>query len=193
MAFLFMIFTIATRLFPKLNAWYRRGFQEKVETINRNIGIGFAIPLLKIFSRHFLDASEATRVVAAFFFTSVVFWPLLLVTGYALLITLSSVLIYWRPTPEHQQDKEDMNLAADPEPDATSGGREPRLEQVQSLFEVILLFLLLVIGLSTFKQTSFILDLAMVTLFWLASTTAQASVPERHVFLRAVANPGFWS
>ncbi|KAL2885607.1 hypothetical protein HOO65_070069 [Ceratocystis lukuohia] len=172
-------------IFPALDAWYVYTLQSRVETLNENIGIGFAIPLLQITSGKFMGVSQLARAVAAFFLTNAVFWPLLFSISYALLAISACQAVQtakqrFKPVSDAGSTPQAVNSCS------KAGAPDARLVP---FFHAMLLLALFSAGIAVRRLSLFILDLSAVLLLWLIATSVQRAIPKGHIMLRALANP----
>ncbi|KAK2040665.1 hypothetical protein LZ31DRAFT_603700 [Colletotrichum somersetense] len=76
MVLVFASMTAISQLFSGSDGIYTRNIKSKVDFINRNLGVGFPVPIVTISKEQLLGGQGIGRVVANFLTTNIIFWAL---------------------------------------------------------------------------------------------------------------------
>ncbi|ROT38142.1 hypothetical protein SODALDRAFT_400415 [Sodiomyces alkalinus F11] len=108
MVVVFLFMTLLHQVCKTSDEFYHLRVKSKVDFINRNIGIGFPVPLVAISPDEALGGREIGAVIGNFVLTNIIFWPLIFILGWGVLTGVSCLPRYFsnnKGTPSQRPDK----------------------------------------------------------------------------------------
>ncbi|KAM0276804.1 hypothetical protein ACHAQH_006393 [Verticillium albo-atrum] len=132
MLVVFLVMTTLSKGFPSTERFYLKRIKSKVDFINKNLGVGFPVPIITISREDSLGAKGIGKVFGNFLLTNVIFWTLVFFLAWA--IVAGVVRLPRRsspsPAPEHHStstEGEKTPRSSD-QAQAWTSDQPPRLE-----------------------------------------------------------------
>ncbi|KAL2753023.1 hypothetical protein ACRALDRAFT_2112518 [Sodiomyces alcalophilus JCM 7366] len=94
MVVVFLSMTLLNQVCKTSDEFYHLRIKSKVDFINKNLGLGFPVPLVAIDQDETLSGKEIGAVIGNFVLTNIIFWPLIFVLAWAFLAGVSRLPRY---------------------------------------------------------------------------------------------------